>query len=525
MPNPKEGGEIIEKGLCWSLSTNPTIDDAHIVDVSTIGTQLIVTGLEPATVYYVRAYATNAVGTAYGEGKLVTTTNNYDGELCPGTPTVTDVDGNTYNTVKIGEQCWMAENLRTTKYADNSLIYQGSGNSTTMGYWYYPNGNPSNKQTYGLLYNWKAVMHGATSSNSIPSGVQGICPSGWHVPSDAEWYQLTNYLESQSIYHCGGNNNWIAKSISSKTGWSTSQNPTISDNHTLDNADSTIFVSVLSDLIAGTTYYVRAYATNNVGTSYGENKMFTTTITDSLITPTGDGQPCPGTPTITDFDGNIYNTVQIGDQCWMKENMRTTHYADGTPIDLTNSNVWWDSANYHLPNNDTSNVAEYGYLYSYQQVMHNSPGSSCNPSGVQGLCPVGWHVPSKAEWSQLHNYVSGHGEYLCNGTSIDKSLCATAGWIYDTSSNYSPIWCAPGYNMETNNATGFSALPAGRRSLDFGENVNFWTSEPYVLEEGGMMTYYLVFSISSWNQFDYSSFNNNESNWDGDYSSLRCLRD
>ena len=84
---------------------------------------------------------------------------NLDGQPCPGTPTLTDRDGNTYNTVLIGSQCWMKENLRTKKYANGTTISQGSlSSSSSTAYWYFPNNDSSNMSTYGLLYNWKAVM-------------------------------------------------------------------------------------------------------------------------------------------------------------------------------------------------------------------------------------------------------------------------------------------------------------------------------------------------------------------------------
>ena len=156
---------------------------------------------------------------------------------CPGTPTVSDVDGNTYATVQIGSQCWMAENLRTTKYTDGTAIAQGSSTSTTMGYWYYPNNDSINKSTYGLLYNWKAVMGTSSSSSSNPSGVQGVCPTGWHVPSDAEWTQLIGYVSTEVSYHCGGISTYIAKALASQDGWnSDSGDCTIGNTPTYNNA-------------------------------------------------------------------------------------------------------------------------------------------------------------------------------------------------------------------------------------------------------------------------------------------------
>ena len=142
---------------------------------------------------------------------------------CPGTPTVTDMDGNVYNTLQLGLQCWMRENLRVTHYTDGSPIPNGGtgidGISISEPRYYV---NPSVDETlYGYLYNWPAAMHGESSSNSNPSGVQGICPTGWHLPSDTEWTQLTDYMVSQSEYACNGNNSYIAKALADTTSWQT----------------------------------------------------------------------------------------------------------------------------------------------------------------------------------------------------------------------------------------------------------------------------------------------------------------
>ena len=151
---------------------------------------------------------------------------------------VTDIDGNEYKTVKLGSQVWMAENLRTTRYADGTPIPLGTEASFTTAYRYYPNNNRANVSKYGYLYNWPAVMNGSLSSSANPSGVQGICPDGWHVPSDAEWTELTNYVSSQSQYECGGDEDYIAKALASETGWnsSTSTNCAVGNNPSANNA-------------------------------------------------------------------------------------------------------------------------------------------------------------------------------------------------------------------------------------------------------------------------------------------------
>jgi uncharacterized protein (TIGR02145 family) len=101
--------------------------------------------------------------------------------------TVTDIDGNIYNTVTIGTQVWMRENLKSLHYSDN----------TGINYVWSYNNSDSLAAIYGRLYSWEAAMHGAASSNSIPSGVQGACPDSWHLPSNAEWLILINYYEGE----------------------------------------------------------------------------------------------------------------------------------------------------------------------------------------------------------------------------------------------------------------------------------------------------------------------------------------
>lgn len=169
--------------------------------------------------------------------QLIFHTSSEDGQPCSGTPTLTDIDGNIYNTVRIGNQCWMRESLRTTKYADGTTIPMGTSTSTVVGYRYNPDNSASNVPTYGYLYNWKAVMGSASSSSSNPSKVQGACPTGWHVPSHAEWTQLTDYLSSQSQYVCGNDSTYIAKSLASTIGWySSSGTCFVGDNPSANNA-------------------------------------------------------------------------------------------------------------------------------------------------------------------------------------------------------------------------------------------------------------------------------------------------
>ncbi|MBC8315016.1 MAG: fibrobacter succinogenes major paralogous domain-containing protein [Bacteroidales bacterium] len=118
---------------------------------------------------------------------------------CPSTLSVTDFDGNIYNTVQIGNQCWIRENLNSTHYADGTSLVNGTGVGPIFGdyttpYWFNYYDSVYNSLTYGKLYTWAAVMHGSESSNSTLNNIQGICPAGWHVPSDAEWMELEMFL-------------------------------------------------------------------------------------------------------------------------------------------------------------------------------------------------------------------------------------------------------------------------------------------------------------------------------------------
>lgn len=284
------GDSVMARGICISLLPNPTLADRHTVDGSGMGTFTSqITGLSSNLTYYVRAYATNSVGTAYGAKESFSIPINPDGDAwsCPDTPLLMDVDGNRYNTVKIGQQCWMRENLRTKSYADGTPILVGDGPSTTIGYWYYPMNDTAYEANYGLLYNWPAVMHGASGSNANPSGVQGICPDGWHVPSDAECTQLLNYVNSQSQNVCGGIDNQIGRSLAATVGWDLSGldtctvgNPNLSANNATGfGALPAGFYSISSVPTVGSEFggvgYVTFYWTST-GThnSYGYNDIY-----------------------------------------------------------------------------------------------------------------------------------------------------------------------------------------------------------------------------------------------------------
>jgi uncharacterized protein (TIGR02145 family) len=200
-----DGGAVITaRGLCWATTVNPTTANNKTNDGTGAGSFVSsITDMSIGTLYYVRSYAINSAGTAYGN-QISFTTN-----ACI---TVTDIDGNVYPTVTIGSQVWMAENLRTTKYRDGSPIPNVTddivwGQINPGGNLYGAYCNYSNDVAYGTkygkLYNWSAV-----------NDSRKIAPTGWHVPTDAEWTLLTNYLSAKP-----DNSGSVAKALASYTEW------------------------------------------------------------------------------------------------------------------------------------------------------------------------------------------------------------------------------------------------------------------------------------------------------------------
>jgi uncharacterized protein (TIGR02145 family) len=151
--------------------------------------------------YFVRAYATNSAGTAYGSQVTFRTLD-----------TLTDIDGNVYPIVQFGTQVWMAANLRTTRYRNNSNIDNVTNATTwsglTRGAWAHYDNNSANETVYGKLYNWYAV---ADSRN--------ICPTGWHVPSDAEWTVLSTFLGTDVGFKMKATSGWGTGNGSNASGF------------------------------------------------------------------------------------------------------------------------------------------------------------------------------------------------------------------------------------------------------------------------------------------------------------------
>jgi uncharacterized protein (TIGR02145 family) len=173
---------------------------------------------------------------------------------------------------------------------------------------------------------------------------------------------------------------------------------------------------------------------------------------------------------VTDIDGNVYQTVKYGNQEWTAQNLRVTHYNDGTPIPHIDLNADWDSTIqkslgaycYHCSTNvDTQSRKRFGALYNWYAVNTGK------------LAPSGWHVPNDTEWMALQNYLINHGynwDSSSTGNKIGKAMASKTDWFAASSSAKSG---AIGNNAIQNNRSGFSGYPAGVRGYDG----TFWVSD------------------------------------------------
>jgi uncharacterized protein (TIGR02145 family) len=366
------GNEVTARGVCWSTNQNPTIDlPTKTVDDSGLGSfTSSITGLTVGTTYFVRAYATNSIGTAYGNEVSFTTSAEV--------PTLT-----------------------------TSVITALASTSVNSG---------------GDI----------TSSNGAEVTARGVC-------------------------------------------WGTSTNPVATGSYTIDASGTGTFISNISGLNASTTYFLRAYATNSAGTGYGNEVSFTTTIQ------------------VVDRDGNTYNTVQIGTQIWMQENLKVTQYRNGDAIPNITANASWASlttgAYCWYSNNEATYKTIYGGLYNYFATVDN-----------RNLCPTGWHVPTDAELSTLETYLGG--------SSVAGGKMKEVGYSH---------WTTP--NVGADNTSGFSALPSGSRKPDgnfygISGSSYIWSTTNY--DETNVWY--------RWLSYTYASLSRNYNNAKPSGNSVRCLQ-
>ncbi len=228
-----------------------------------------------------------------------------------------------------------------------------------------------------------------------------------------------------------------------------------------------------------------------------------------------------GTSLLYDYDRNAYHTLLFGNQCWMKENLKVRHRPNGT--NLVTGPPDYQKPLYFIPFDGENYHSDYGYLYEWRHAMNYAQASDNNPSGVQGICPNGWHLPSWPEWVELFEYLESQGQYSCNDSTsfIGKAMATPTGWENDSTE------CAVGNFPSTNNATGFSAPPAGYHYTDndyyeyidvcyqCGTSCWIWSTSNFPDNSGRKSAFVL----------NYNSPQAAQGGIDGYGCSVRCLKD
>jgi uncharacterized protein (TIGR02145 family) len=407
--------------------------------------------------------------------------------------TMVDVEGNKYATLDLNGYCWTKSNMRTKHDSTGVALTDGEteadvhGNISNGSAKYYATSPliPRTFEQLGLLYNHDAA--------------KAVCPKGWHLPDTTEWQEMLHYVDTfnHSTAHAF---TMIDDSVMQTTlganlaapgvwPWYNGSSPVhfdayaagarqintlvpSSDAQMYESKELTVFWSATKSLREITpdkyyTYYM--YPRSNQGPDMfvlrgDANKIlgFSVRCVNNHVPEIEPvAETCPSS--VTDVrDNNTYATVQIGNQCWMKENLR---YNPDFPIDPTTQ----ETPAIAYPAGSDSYVATYGLLYNYYAAS------------VQGLCPTGWRMPTIDDFGTLLQNVEN-----CSDVN-DAKAKALADGLQWWKSEGAPV-CAPGNTDAPNNASGFSARPAGwyvgqQQHSTLGENARYWamsSNNPYL---------------------------------------------
>ena len=244
-------------------------------------------------------------------------------------------------------------------------------------------------------------------------------------------------------------------------------------------------------------------ADNGFGVAGMTGNVTNNTITQNYATNCG---------TVADYDGNVYKTVVLGDQCWMRENLRTTHYADGVAIPAGNGTS--SEARYYNPGTSSAETQTFGLLYNRRAVWRGTTGSTAVPSGMQGICPIGWHVPSNGEFDKLVDFLHYDAQNICGTTvaNVAKALASQENWGSSTTT------CAVGNDLTSNNITLFTGQPSGYYNGSF---VELYTSVSFMTSTQGDNSSYVTCRYLHKN---YSTFNSGGGSHYQNGFSVRCVK-
>lgn len=477
------GSQITARGVCWNTSSGPTTANNKTSDGTGTGSfSSALSGLNPGVTYYAKAYAVNEAGTGYGNeisfktnSNLATLTTNAVSALTTSSAsTGGNITSDGGGAVTARGVCWSTSQNPTTS---NSKTTDGSGTGSftssitglTAATTYYIRAYATNSAgtSYGnqLTFVTTQSLSMAVVTTSVVTNITTTAATlGGNVTSDGN----ANVTERGTVV-------------------SASPNPTTAGNKFPNGTGTGSFSSNITGFTPNTTYYVRAYAINSQGTSYGIELSFKTLGGSSGIT--FNANLTYGT--LTDIEGNVYKTIPIGTQTWMAENLKTTKYKDGTAIPLVTDNDAWCNLStpaYSWYNNAISNKDTYGALYNWYTINTGK------------LCPTGYHVPSHTEWSTLTTYLGGED---VSGTKLKE--VGTAHWSTSATS--------------ATNSTGFTAVGGGSRASYTG---TFYGLGMY----GKWWSSTAIYSSSAWmrDMGNYSDVLTDNVPVQNGYS-VRCIKD
>lgn len=395
------GAAVTARGVCWSTSQNPTISDNHTSDGNGTGSFTSnLTNLTANTTYYVRAYATNENGTSYGEQKSFTTLQNIE------LPTVTtaDVTDITQNTAVSGGNvtddggatvtargvCWSKDPNPTI---DNSFISNGNG---TGSFTIEISGLTSATTYYVRAY--------ATNSEGTSYGEQKTFTTLQYIQLPTVTTTIVTNVTSTTATSGGNVTDDGGATVTARgVCWSTSPDPTIDDNKTTDGNGTGAFTSQLTNLTHSTTYYIRAYATNSEGTSYGEQKYFST-LSDGMI--------------------NGHQYVDLGLSSGLK--WATCNVGADSPEDYGNYYAW----------GETETKAEYteDNSVTYGQQLNDISGNAQYDAAAANW-GGSWRMPTRDEITELMYNCSWTPETQ-NGVDGFKVTGNNGNYIFIPASGY-----------------------------------------------------------------------------------------
>ena len=395
------GATVTARGVCWSTSQNPTISDNHTSDGNGTGSFTSnLTNLTANTTYYVRAYATNENGTSYGEQKSFTTLQNIE------LPTVTtaDVTDITQNTAVSGGNvtddggaavtargvCWSKDPNPTI---DNSFISNGNG---TGSFTIEISGLTSATTYYVRAY--------ATNSEGTSYGEQKTFTTLQYIQLPTVTTTIVTNVTSTTATSGGNVTDDGGAAVTARgVCWSTSPDPTIDDNKTTDGNGTGAFTSQLTNLTHSTTYYIRAYATNSEGTSYGEQKYFST-LSDGMI--------------------NGHQYVDLGLSSGLK--WATCNVGADSPEDYGNYYAW----------GETETKAEYteDNSVTYGQQLNDISGNAQYDAAAANW-GGSWRMPTRDEITELMYNCSWTPETQ-NGVDGFKVTGNNGNYIFIPASGY-----------------------------------------------------------------------------------------